>query len=107
MDLPTNFTHPLQSIASAHAVCRAAETETKKKLESAIKSAQPPDVTTRKKDLADVRILGYLLSEGNDDAKAHVAKSIHSVVPSGNVDQIIELGSLFFTYFIKTCESIH
>jgi hypothetical protein len=104
MDLPTNFQSQSANVVSAHHVCRVAEAEVKRTLSFATESSE---ITKQKKHLADVRILGYLLSEGSDAARAHIAKSIHSIEPLTDVDKVIELGSFFFKYFIQTCESIH
>jgi hypothetical protein len=114
-DLPTIFEHPSANITTAYAVCRRAEAKVKGRLGRATTKAEE---TRQKKNLADVRILGYLLKEGSDAAKAHIAKSIHSIGPRDQgqgqieltrsedapVDEIIELGGFFFTYFIRTCE---
>jgi hypothetical protein len=104
MVFPTNFQSQSANVVSAHQVCRVAETEVKRRISS---SNEPSEILNQQKHLVDVRVLGYLLSEGRDAAKAHIAKSIHSIEPPADVDKVIELGSFFFKYFIQTCESIH
>jgi hypothetical protein len=114
---PPNFQHASFSISAAHAVCRQAETKVKERLRRATTLTENKN---QEKHLADVRILGYLLSEGTDAAKAHIAKSILSLgareqgqnqittrqLEDDQADQIIELGEFFFAYFIRTCKSI-